>query len=259
MPHRCCQGCQQQGGLRGKPLLCSLGPPYSTCIALSVLFVLNAVEMQLSSKKPEEEEGRPSSYPTLNPLPLSALAWALQGSSSPGHSLFSLPLAVLSAKLLAPRWGGTLGSCSPGSPRPMGKAGGQRGEQGAAPGTASPPPPPRVIGADPPGSPADGRLVWGPGDLPWFLQLLLTHFCSICSHPPRPAPACPPSRSPPGPEGCRCGHQQGLYFFFGGEKGSCQGDSILLQHGSHGFHGNPFCPNYPTTATSFNLPLIFAF
>lgn len=58
-------------------------------------FMLNAAEGWLSSKKPEEERGRPSAYAHSDISPLSTLASAPQGNGSPGHSLLAPSLPAL--------------------------------------------------------------------------------------------------------------------------------------------------------------------
>lgn len=174
-------------------------------------FMLNA----LGSKKLEGGADLPPT-PTLKSPLLCAPAWAPQENTSPKHSLFAPPLACALGQAAHPMAGGTpTGPAPPAAPGSVGRAGRQRGGSGEQlPGAASPPLQNDRGQTPPPGTPADGRPVWGPGDLPWFLQLLLTHFCSSCSHSPQRVPH---PTAPQTPEGCRCGHQQGLYFGEGGE------------------------------------------
>ena len=147
VPWACCQGCQQQGGLRGKPFPHSLGPRYS-CIALFVLFYVKR-SGEATWQQKARGGGRPSSYPHSEIPRFSALAWALQGNSIPGHSLFAPHCSCALGQVAHPTTRGTHGTCSPGSPGARGES--QRAKRGVGSSSlAQPALPCRAIGASPP-------------------------------------------------------------------------------------------------------------
>lgn len=228
------------GDLEGNPFPEVLDPTTLLLLRFLCFLMFSTAERRLSNKKSKDWGVRPSSYSYSETSPF--LPWlGHHRDTAPQDTAFVLPSSCASGQAARPSLGG-----------PSGALGGTQGAKGGV-GSSQSSPAVR-LGPAPRGTLAEGGTVWGPGDLPWFLQLLLTHF-SICSLLPQRVPI----PHPPGPPGMLLQVPAGPVFFLGGGISSCWGDSILLQHGNHGFHGNLFCPNYFTTATAFNLPLIVVF
>lgn len=194
----------------------SLSPAVLGLITLLVLPFLCFFYVKCTRQQKARGGCRPSSYPHSEIPPSLCSGLGTAGKHQPKTQPFCSPSSLRFRASCSPHGGGdTHGTRSSGSPGVRGESWQAKGgEWGAAPWCGQPSPAERSGPNPPPGTPADGRLVWGPGDLPWFLQLLLTHFCSSCSHSPQRVPH---PTAPQTPEGCRCGHQQGLYFGEGGE------------------------------------------
>lgn len=160
-------------------------------LRFSCFLMFSTAERRLSNKKSEDWRARPSSCFPFGTSPFLPWLGPSRDTAAEGTA-FVLPSGCTpgQAALLAPLWGDPR-ELLLGNPR---APGGTQWAEGAV--GSSQPCPTVGSGPAPLGTLAAGGTVWGPGDLPWFLQLLLTHFCSVCSLLPQRVPSPQPPRPP---------------------------------------------------------------